>query len=152
MAIDPDVSRLQVARISYRDSNLEFKEGAAENIPGAGGYDVIFSNHVLHWCRDKPKAFSEIGRCLKPGGNFGFQCAIKGMDYSQLQLLSGRMKAVVAEKLSLLDESKLDSYAASVNLKELHHSIHECVHEFKDLAEYRKFFHMHTLQKKNKRR
>ena len=148
VAIDPDLSRLQVAKSTYHASNLEFLEGAAENIPGTGLYDVVFSNYVLHWCKDKPKAFSQIATSLKPGGKFGFRCVTTDQFDSQFPLLSSRMQKVLADKLSTLDESELDKYAASNNLKEVYHSTHECEHKFKDLAEYRKFFHMHATQRK----
>ena len=45
--------------------------GSGESIPG-GDYDIIFSNFVLHWCKDKDLVFKEVTRTLKHGGMFGF--------------------------------------------------------------------------------
>ena len=71
MGIDPDTQRLQVAREKYSASNLEYKEGQGEDIPGSD-YDIVFSNSVLHWCPDKDRVFKEIAKSLKNGGKFGF--------------------------------------------------------------------------------
>ena len=52
-------------------NNVEFKLGDIENIPLENNIaDVVVSNCVLNLVPDKPKAFSEIFRILKPGGHF----------------------------------------------------------------------------------
>jgi arsenite methyltransferase len=49
--------------------NVEPIEGNAEEIPLAdGSVDVVTSNGVLNLVPDKPRAFAEIVRVLKPGG------------------------------------------------------------------------------------
>jgi arsenite methyltransferase len=51
--------------------NVEFRYGDIENMPIADeSADVVVSNCVLNLVPDKPKAFSEIYRILKPGGHF----------------------------------------------------------------------------------
>ena len=36
-----------------------------------GGYDAVFSNAALHWCKKNPKGVIEgAKRLLKPGGRF----------------------------------------------------------------------------------
>lgn len=75
VGIDPSIERLEVAREKYSASNIEYKEGTAESIPETSGidsYDYIFSNFVLHWCKNKDQVFKEIYRVLKKGGKFGF--------------------------------------------------------------------------------
>lgn len=50
-------------------TNVEPLEGNAEEIPLAdGSVDVVTSNGVLNLVPDKPRAFAEIVRVLKPGG------------------------------------------------------------------------------------
>jgi SAM-dependent methyltransferase len=50
-------------------ANVEALEGNAEEIPLANGtVDVVTSNGVLNLVPDKPRAFAEIARVLKPGG------------------------------------------------------------------------------------
>ncbi len=52
-------------------NNVEFRQGDIENIPIAGGRaDVVISNCVLNLVPDKPRAFAEMFRILKPGGHF----------------------------------------------------------------------------------
>jgi SAM-dependent methyltransferase len=50
-------------------ANVEAIEGNAEEIPlGDAAVDVVTSNGVLNLVPDKPRAFAEIARVLKPGG------------------------------------------------------------------------------------
>ena len=52
-------------------NNVEFRLGDIEKMPiTSNKADVIISNCVLNLVPDKPKAFSEIFRVLKPGGHF----------------------------------------------------------------------------------
>ena len=71
LGIDPDSERLQVAKEKYPASNLEYKEGSGEDIPGTD-YDIVFSNSVLHWCKNKDLVFKQVNKSLKEGGTFGF--------------------------------------------------------------------------------
>ncbi len=48
---------------------LEVREGFAEDLPVPDGWaDVVISNGVVNLCPDKPRAFAEMFRVLKPGG------------------------------------------------------------------------------------
>ncbi|MFV0605326.1 MAG: arsenite methyltransferase [Niabella sp.] len=52
-------------------NNVEFRLGDIEKIPiTANVADVVVSNCVMNLVPDKPKAFSEVYRILKPGGHF----------------------------------------------------------------------------------
>lgn len=52
-------------------NNVEFRQGDIEKIPmTANVADVVVSNCVMNLVPDKPKAFSEVYRILKPGGHF----------------------------------------------------------------------------------
>lgn len=52
-------------------ANVEFRLGEIENLPvESGSIDVVLSNCVLNLVPNKERAFSEIFRVLKPGGNF----------------------------------------------------------------------------------
>ncbi len=51
--------------------NVEFRQGDIEKMPVTSAIaDVIVSNCVLNLVPDKPQAFKEIFRALKPGGHF----------------------------------------------------------------------------------
>lgn len=71
VGIDPDLERLEVAKKKYPAPNLEYLEGRGEDIPG-GGYDMVYSNYVLHWCPDQELIFKQVHKSLKTGGKFGF--------------------------------------------------------------------------------
>ena len=52
-------------------NNVEFRQGDIEKIPmAANAADVVVSNCVMNLVPDKPKAFSEVYRILKPSGHF----------------------------------------------------------------------------------
>ncbi|MEX2626280.1 MAG: methyltransferase domain-containing protein [Ilumatobacteraceae bacterium] len=54
-------------------SNLEYREGHAEELPVEDGWaDVVISNGVFNLCPDKWTAFSEAWRVLRPGGSLQF--------------------------------------------------------------------------------
>ena len=56
------------AAVSGHD-NVEFRQGDIEALPvDSGSVDLVISNCVLNLVPDKPKAFAEIYRVLKPGG------------------------------------------------------------------------------------
>ena len=76
VAVDPDKERILLAQQSYSDvKNLSFVEGSASNFPGIGSelYDIIFSNHVIHWIPDKHEVFKNMFKSLKRGGKIAIQ-------------------------------------------------------------------------------
>jgi SAM-dependent methyltransferase len=59
--------------------NVEVLEGNAEEIPlPDASVDVVTSNGVLNLVPDKPKAFAEIARVLRPGGRIQIADIIVG--------------------------------------------------------------------------
>lgn len=62
-------ARANVEKLGY--NNVEFRQGDIEKIPiTANVADVVVSNCVMNLVPDKPKAFSEVFRILKPNGHF----------------------------------------------------------------------------------
>ena len=62
-------ARANVEKLGY--NNVEFRHGDIEKIPiTANVADVVVSNCVMNLVPDKPKAFSEVFRILKPNGHF----------------------------------------------------------------------------------
>ncbi|KJV05532.1 methyltransferase domain-containing protein [Methylocucumis oryzae] len=63
-------------RYGYAQSNVEFRQGAIEDLASLGiadaSIDVVVSNCVLNLSLDKPKVLAEIFRVLKPGGELYF--------------------------------------------------------------------------------
>ena len=59
----------RAAAASFRQGNVEFREGSIENLPfDDAAFDLVISNGVLNLVPDKPAAFSEIARVLRPEG------------------------------------------------------------------------------------
>lgn len=62
-------ARANAEKLGY--NNVEFRQGDIEKIPiTANVTDVVVSNCVMNLVPDKPKAFSEVFRILKPNGHF----------------------------------------------------------------------------------
>jgi len=59
----------QSASESFKNGNVEFREGTIEDLPFEDGhFDLVFSNGLLNLVPDKQRAFKEIARVLRPGG------------------------------------------------------------------------------------
>ena len=69
--MDPDGERLQLARERYSANNIEYIQGSFEEIPG-DDYDIIFSNHAIHYCPDKNALFKQFEAKIKKGGKLGY--------------------------------------------------------------------------------
>ena len=70
--VDPNCDRIRVAKNKYGECrNLEFLEHSSEDFP-EGPYDLVFSNCVFHWIKDKETAFRRVSSSLRPGGIFAF--------------------------------------------------------------------------------
>jgi len=74
IGIDFTPAMIEKARINAEKlgfHNVEFRQGDIEKMPVTSAVaDVIVSNCVLNLVPDKPGAFKEIFRTLKPGGHF----------------------------------------------------------------------------------
>ena len=71
LGVDPDSERIKLAQNAHKEiKNLSFVEGSTSHFPNLGSenFDLIYSNHVLHWVFDKPEAFRNMFCSLKPGG------------------------------------------------------------------------------------
>ncbi|MCS6877189.1 MAG: arsenite methyltransferase [Geminicoccaceae bacterium] len=72
IGVDATPEMIARARANARKlgfDNVEFRLGEIENLPVAdASVDCVISNCVLNLVPDKPRAFAEIARVLKPGG------------------------------------------------------------------------------------
>jgi arsenite methyltransferase len=72
IGVDMTPAMLEKSRQAARQaglSNVEFREGYAEDLPVEDGWaDVVISNGVLNLMPDKAAALEEMDRALRPGG------------------------------------------------------------------------------------
>jgi arsenite methyltransferase len=76
VGVDMTAEMLSKSRLTAHKlgaTNIEFREGFAEQLPVADGWaDVVISNGVINLCADKRAAFAEIHRVLRSGGRVQF--------------------------------------------------------------------------------
>jgi SAM-dependent methyltransferase len=69
IGIDLSGELVELARREASRTGLRFVEGAADALPFEdGSFDQVISNGALNLVFDKPRAFRELRRVLKPGG------------------------------------------------------------------------------------
>ena len=144
VAIDPDKERLQIAREAYPASNIEYLEKSAEDIPG-DGYDLVFSNHVLHWCKDLNIVFGQVANKLKAGGLFAFNCTNQ-VDYPT-EIFSDEFKEILSAGVQT---ERIEALAISHGFVELKKDVHECAHGFDDIHGLIDLFMIHSHGRFNK--
>ncbi len=70
--IESDLVLLEKARVNAvkgGHGNVEFKAGVIESLPlKENSFDVVVSNCAINLSKDKPAAFAELFRVLRPGG------------------------------------------------------------------------------------
>ena len=71
VAIDPNKGRLEIAKKRYSRPNLMFLEANDATLP-EDQYDLVFSNYVLQWIKNKAAVLNKVYQNLKPGGRFAF--------------------------------------------------------------------------------
>ncbi|WP_437488868.1 class I SAM-dependent methyltransferase [Sorangium sp. So ce1014] len=71
VGVDPDEARIALARHTAGAPNLEFHVGAAETLGGVAldrPFDLVFSNFVFHWIRDKRAVLGLMRGLIHPAG------------------------------------------------------------------------------------
>jgi len=72
LAVDPSPDFLGHARAALPDPRVDFRRGEATALPAAdASLDVAVSGLVLNFVADRPAAFAEMRRVLRPGGRIG---------------------------------------------------------------------------------
>lgn len=73
IATDLNAGMLTVAAQNVKEKNIEFKEADAQALPfDDKSFDLVVCQFGFMFVPDKPKAFSEAYRVLKPNGKFLF--------------------------------------------------------------------------------
>ena len=144
IAIDPDTERLKVAKDKYTASNLQYLEGSSDNIPGKEGeYDIVFSNYVVQWIKDKGVLFKNIAQSLKIGGKFAFVTP-SYQDFNKevltpAEMYSPESRNAIISSLHMLkmDEYKPFFYSSNFEIIYLEEHVREWkLHGVKDLVNF----------------
>ena len=118
-------------------------QGSAESIP-ENTYDLILSNHVLHWCNNRTQAFANIAKSLKSRGKLACSYILaQHRDDDPLYLISAEHQQKIKAMMTAVREEECDVLIHQHNFRQLHKSKHECVHHFKTVQEYLEFFYIH---------
>jgi len=65
-------------------ANVELVEGRLEQAPVAdASADAVISNGVINLCPDKPRAFAEAARLLRPGGRLALADIVSGRELAE---------------------------------------------------------------------
>ena len=118
VAVDPDKERLLLAQQSYGDlKNLSFVEGSASNFPGidSESYDIIFSNHVIHWITDKHEVFKDMFGSLKSGGKIAIQYAehLYSFEISAYKILNPENAQRIFDMCHYEERFKIEKYCSA---------------------------------------
>ena len=119
VGVDPDKERLLLAQQSFGElKNLSFVEGSASNFPGIGSesYDIIFSNHVIHWIPDKQEVFRNMFASLRSGGKLAAQYADNLHPFilsAYNELNPENEKFLISKMFHLEERAKIEQYCSS---------------------------------------
>ena len=118
VAVDPDKERILLAKECFGEvKNLSFVEGSASNFPGLGSesYDIIFSNHVIHWIPDKQQVFKNMFESLKRGGKIAIQYNDRSLSFemSAYKLLNPENESRFLEMCQFEERAKIEEYCST---------------------------------------
>ena len=96
-----------MAKTKHFADNIEFLEGVAEKLPPQK-FDAVFSNYVLHWCKDEEVVIKQVAERLRAGGKFGF-IASADFDATEVVFTPADMFSPTARKAMMDSFHVLDS-------------------------------------------
>ena len=96
-------------------------EGSSENFPG-DKYDIIFSNHVIHWIEDKGALFKKVRDNLSPGGRFAFVAVTREGSMPPLlrQLLGNERARAILNSFNIEPQESYKALAVANGLEITH--------------------------------
>ena len=122
VAVDPDKERLLLAQQSFGEvKNLSFVEGSVSNFPGVGSesYDIIFSNHVIHWIPDKHEVFKNMFGSLKRGGKIAIQYVdhLYSFEVSAYKILNPENAERIFDMCHNEERAKIEEYCCAAGFQ-----------------------------------
>jgi ubiquinone/menaquinone biosynthesis C-methylase UbiE len=100
--VDPLPLRIDLA--ARKNPRFHARVGRAEDLSdfADASFDVVYSNSVFHWVKDKPLALREALRVLKPGGRIGLNSADQDRPHQSAALYR---EAVLEEGFDIAEAS-----------------------------------------------
>lgn len=100
--VDPLPLRIDLA--ARKNPRFHARVGRAEDLSdfADASFDVVYSNSVFHWVKDKPVALREALRVLKPGGRIGLNSADQDRPHQSAALYR---EAVLEEGFDIAEAS-----------------------------------------------
>ena len=146
VGVDPDAERIKVAQEKYGgETNVTFFVGSDAEFPGrrTETYDIIYSNIVFHWIKDKQEAFKAIYDSLKPGGTLVVAVPVRVSDTLQalFKATNDEMVAHLVSKVHLEPSSVYKTLCMEAGFKIVSHEETSFFAHFKrveDLCEWYK--------------
>ena len=130
--VDPNGGRIKVAQRNYASmENLQFFNGSSENLPG-GPYDAVFSNHAMHWIKDKKTAFQNVFDNLNVNGKFAINCAA-GYISKNWKLL---MNPGVLNQMHLCTSDELKKIAVHIGFEVEFESVDTVTQTFESIEKF----------------
>ena len=147
VAIDPDIERIQIAKEKHSVTNVQYIVGDADHLPG-DGYDVLFSNFVLHWVKDKEAVFQKAQAILNPGGRIALCASYQNVDqnipFPPGDIVSQEFKDDTWKHLYLINLKDIDSFATSCGFEKEYHHTEIAEFDCKTLEGVLNFYMMHS--------
>ena len=118
VAIDPNKGRLEIAENQYSRPNLVFLEANDTTFP-KDQYDLVFSNYVLQWVKNKVAVLNKVYQNLKPGGRFAFTVSEhRAPTLEQLDSLMGpEVASKMKQDLHYMSTSEYNHFATMIGFK-----------------------------------
>ena len=117
MGVDPDGARIALARKTFGHlKSLKLVEGSSDTLTndcGKASFDAVFSNYVLHFVKDKRRAFENIYEILKPGGRVAmlYETEIPPLSYKVVKELNPEKNYKRMREMFCFEEKEsIDNY------------------------------------------
>ena len=126
VAVDPDTERIKIAKERHVAENIHYGEGDAEHFP-EDDYDLIFSNYVLHWVKNKEIVFQQAKKYLKKDGVLAFAMPTKQKNSEDVEATKKTLSQEFREDLQMnyhyMDSTDLHTFASTYGFEIQHFSI-----------------------------
>ena len=146
VAVDPDVERIELAKEKNARSNIEYLVANDQSFPGYD-YQLIISNHVIHWIKNKEAAFKRIYERLSLGGKFLFVSyngtpempPVVGRAFSDL-IAPDFKDYLLRQKMTFLNSNEYHAIAQSVGLTITNVQVQESYIQWKSVDDFLHFW------------